>query len=279
MVSNSIYSSLSKDDMLAELKLQLSSPNNIKKTFVILEGVEDITLFSPLLSKDCSIFESYGGKQALEETINTCFQDKRVIGIRDRDYLLTTSNNRIFFCDYCNAEMMIISNEQGFSNVLLKILREQVDCNKIRDEILESLLILSAMRKANEENSWGITLKDISIPYILSICNPIVVDNLIEHINRKSKNTITLEKRKVIIDEANKIKGDLLNYTNGHDFCAALIDYLKKRASSNPSIHALSKDTIHIFLSLGYNIMYFAKTNLYKSLYDYQNQNDLKIVI
>ena len=33
-------------------------------------------------------------------------------------------------------------------------------------------------------------------------------------------------------DEANKIKGDLLNYTNGHDFCAALIDYLKKYANT-----------------------------------------------
>lgn len=116
MIENSVYLSLGKDSLHAELRMQLASPKNKNKVFIILEGQDDITLLKDCFTQDCYLFESYGGKQALEETVRL-FEYNNVIGIRDRDYT-KSCNPRIFFCDYCNAEMMVVSNNEAFNSLL-----------------------------------------------------------------------------------------------------------------------------------------------------------------
>ncbi len=277
MRSNSIYASLTKDSLLAELKMQLYAPANQSKTFIILEGKDDITLLESCFSKDCYLFESYGGKQALEEIVKM-FACPQVIGIRDRDYL-KTPNERIFFCDYCNAEMMIISNEDSFSSLMLKAVKIDEDFIAIRDTVLNSLLCLSALRKANEEHQWGLSFQKLSISCLLRGKGSIEKQELIEMLNRVNlNNLIDCDRENTVNQEIESIRDNLLAYTNGHDFCEALICYLKKNYSSNKQIGTWGIDDVHILLSIGFRPVDFTQTILYKNLYEYQEKNNLNIL-
>lgn len=278
-MANSIRTVLSKESLLAEIKMQLSAPANANKAIIIFEGTDDIAIFNSLLSdKNCLSLESYGGKQALEEIINCYIFDYRVIGIRDKDYLLTPSNNRIFFCDHCNLEMMIISDLEAFNHIMYKITQEVADYAEFRNKILISLILVSAARKANDENIWGINFQNISIDYLLKDSDQIVFENLVFHLNNKSDVKLTDIYIEQIKQTCSVISDNLIDYTNGHDFCAALCCFLKKYYSKKPVVKALGKIMLHLLLSMGYNNEYFKKTNLYASLQAYQDFNNLKIV-
>ena len=102
MATNSIRTNLSKDTTISEIKLLLSADREKIKKIVVVEGEDDIIFLSRFFNKDVILFESFSGKQGVEEIINTreiC--DFRVIGIRDKDYCNGHSNKRRFFYDRC----------------------------------------------------------------------------------------------------------------------------------------------------------------------------------
>ena len=278
-MSNSIRINLTKDDLLAEIKMQLSAPQNANKTFVLVEGIDDIALFEPLLNvNECFLFESYGGKEALSEIVSESFADKRVIGIRDRDYEGQSQCERMFYCDYCNAEMMMISNNTYFSSLMKKIVVSSMNYLQLRDEILESLKMVSFTRKQNDERKWGVTLNGISSSYLFSLSNPIDLDNLILHINSKSEIKINTEMMETIIDDACNNTNNLLLYTNGHDFCAILKCMIVKMCGQKCLLNRLAESDFRKILSLSYNYDYFKLTKLYELLKQYGNKESLRIV-
>lgn len=276
MIENSVYLALDKATMFAELRMQLSSPNNKKKTYIILEGQDDITLLRDCFTNECYLFESYGGKTALEETVNA-FQNSNVIGVRDRDYI-KFEKPRVFCCDYCNAEMMVVSNDKAFTVLLNKITQSNDNFVELRNQLLNDLIYLSAIRKLNEEYKFELNFKKVSINYLYRSKNLSNLSYLVEYINRYSEQKINDDKRKLIEDEVTKIKENLLLYTNGHDFCELLITFLKQQYPNKNVVKTLSIGNFHLVLYIGYSFIYFYSTDLYKKLYDYQINNNLSIV-
>ena len=133
--SNSIRMNLTANSVENEIRLLLSVPKNKYATMVLLEGIDDIKLFFSLVNNENTyLFESYGGKLGIKNILSKFTSDYRVIGIADRDYE-TKNIPKLFYCDYCNAEMMIASthrlrrrrilidfellNEQSFLGIIL----------------------------------------------------------------------------------------------------------------------------------------------------------------
>ena len=277
---DSIRTSLSKESMLAEIRMQLSAPQNENKTFVILEGIDDITMFDSLLSPvGCILYESYGGKIALNETVAETFNDKRIIGIRDIDYDITHECERIFYCDHCNAEMMMVANDSFFVTIMRKLIRHKEDFIQLRLDILNCLKYFSFTREQNDVNHWGIDLSNISVEYLISKNDPIKIDDIIDHVNIKNEIKIDNLKKEAICFAANNNRNSLLDYTNGHDFCSILKCMTKnKYGLRNSTLTKINDQDFKNFLSIGYTLDYFVETSLFDQLKKYQETNSLHIV-
>ena len=96
---NSIRDKLDEADTISEIRLTLThNPDNV---CVVVEGEDDQMLFRPLLSDNVEVFQSYASNTGVDNIVQNHFLgNKRVIGIRDKDYLTTPINNQCFFCDY-----------------------------------------------------------------------------------------------------------------------------------------------------------------------------------
>ena len=274
---NKIYNNLRKDDLLAELKMQLFAPSNTKKTFIVFEGLDDITLLKSCFTDNCILFESYSGKIGVEDIIDT-FDYPQVIGIIDRDYAHTLKK-RLFLCDYCNAEMMVISNDDAFTCLMEKLHLFNNDPIDFRNSVLNSLLYLSALRKANDEYHWNINFSRLPIIKLLENQTKILYDDLIQLINRQNvDNPINHERELLIQAESIKIASNLLMYTNGHDFCTAFIHLIKRKYPNNKVTKSLGEDNIHTMLYIGFRPVDFIKTNLFNEILNYQTENALNIL-
>lgn len=281
LINNSIRMNLSKYSMENEIRLLLSVPQNKSKTIVIFEGQDDIKLFMPLLNlNSVYLFESYGGKPAIKSILQVRFlNEKRVVGIADKDYEMQKVE-RLFFCDYCNAEMMIVGNDDSLAYTLFTVTNEWLDVSSVRDRVLQKLIFLTIIRKLNDENDWGLTFQNISINGIMQKSDLTPLMQAVRVINSKNRLNIIDEQRKGKIksEKEHLLSENLLEYTNGHDFCKALLREIKFLFPSSKKIASISSDEFEDFLRMGYRKEFFAYSSLYNSLYKYQTQNHLVIV-
>ncbi len=277
MLSNSIFNNLSKDQTFSEIRLQLSAPSNKNKSFVVVEGDDDISVLKPLLSDYCYLFKSHYGKSGVEELVKE-FDDVRLLGIQDKDYSITPVNQRIFFYDKCNLEMMIISDIECFENILYKIIKKNTNYEKLLHESLYNIICLSALRKSNDDNDWGVSFERLPLNILLLNSTPVKFNELMKYTSLKNDNRkFTPEEYANILCNIKQIKNDLLNYTNGHDYFISLLDILQKRFT-NKIIKNMGNHDLHLDFLIGYNYMYFYKTKLFQDLKDYGKSNNLKIL-
>ena len=158
---NSVREKLDEADTISEIHLMLGHNKNI--VCVVVEGEDDQKLFRPLLSDNVEIFQSYASKIGVDKIVKDHFpRNKRVIGIRDKDYLTKPVNKRIFFCDYCCAEMMIISLNSCFERIYSNFYKKGIlDSDSLRLHCLKRLEKLSKFRQLNEKNGWHIRFDGI----------------------------------------------------------------------------------------------------------------------
>lgn len=82
--------------------------------------------------------------------------EKRVIGIRDKDYQTKKRFERIFYCDYCCCEMMLVSDDETFEKLAVNFYRGKLPYSKLRYEILSKLFYLSVVRLCSDRYRWGL---------------------------------------------------------------------------------------------------------------------------
>lgn len=105
MGKNSIQSNLTKDDLIAEIRLTLGADFKREHTVIIVEGEDDISFFNGKLSSNVDIRESFSGKRGVLEIVSL-FSDSRVIGVCDVDYDTGTPSPQILYYDYSCLEMI-----------------------------------------------------------------------------------------------------------------------------------------------------------------------------
>ena len=277
MGNNSIRSNLSKDDIISDIILSMGADIHKKNVYVLVEGEDDISLIHPYITDNVMVYESYDGKNGVEFIVGERFaKNKRVIGIRDKDYQVEPVSDKVFYYDYGCMEMMLISNDDVFDNLCFEYYRGTTGSRQLRKQILKQLEFVSTIRMYNEREQWGIVLKGISLNQALeSERFEINNDIIINKINSMNNNFINDE----VIDKLNEeyestwSDEDYYYYTQGHDFFtlfAAVCNRYRKKGIKFTEVEASAR-CIFRWSDL-------IKTNLYAQIRSYSEKNSLKIL-
>lgn len=281
MGKNSIHCNLSKEDIIAEIRLTLAADFEHKKGVVIVEGEDDVLFFRGKLQPDIDIRESFSGKCGVIEIVNH-FSEDRVIGICDIDYDPRCFCSQIFYYDYSCLEMMLISNDTAFSSFFYTYYQSsKTSPQEVRFQLLSNLKWLSLCRKLSAENDWSINFKGVSVASAfdettqtletskllsqISKTNPGFISN-----HRDYLDLLSMECRK----EFNQ-NGYLL-ITQGHDF----LHYFQVLCESIRHLKGKSPGVAELFHALicSYRKEDFAESLLFRSLSEYQATYRLNIL-
>ena len=266
---NSIRDNLDEIDTISEIRLLL--PVQKEYTFILVEGVDDLQLFRPLLSEKVELIKSYGSKNGIEKIVGQHFKhNKRIIGIRDRDYAKKPCSKRMFFCDYCCSEMMIISNIEAFNKIYSNFYTGTMSPADLLLYCLKYLEYLSRIRKLNEEKNWKIRLDGIKANKLYNSNISIMNQNIISEINRQNP--------------SNQLDAVKILMINKQPSCSTLIDFLKI-TNGHDFVHIFSKlcnnwgfKYIEHSLRCAYSLEEFADSQLYKDLQQYEKTHHLSIL-
>lgn len=270
MGNNSIRSNLTKDYIISDLRLSLSDDIYREKVFVVVEGEDDIKFLKSYLNNETTVlYESYDGKNGVSEIVKNFFStDKRVIGIRDRDYLSCEESPKIFFYDNCCLEMMIVENEEVFNSIYNEFYKGEMQPMELLNKMLTELKILSIIRMYNEKFQWAINLKALSINKVF-IQEAYGIDNekVVNELNAVSNNIIDEGKIEMISEYGNEVqtRQELLKITQGHDFSSLFATV----CNSHTNKHINSK-SVEMALRCSYRKKDFKETRLYNMLATYQ---------
>ena len=280
MGANSILSNLTSSNTVSEIKMLLSADYAKKRTVILLEGEDDIKVFRFLVGNEVTLIKSYGASTTVDKLMPQHFaEEKRVIGIRDRDYQEKKKFERIFYCDYCNCEMMLISDDETFEKTAVNFYRGNLLPLQLRREILHKLYHLSVIRKCSERYRWALRISDTDLSKIISPRFKATRAQTVDFVNSYNhRNPLTQEKvRKLDHFRDNGRTEDYLMITNGHDFIEAFRIYCTdSRADSRR--HSLSDKMLSGALRCSYSLSAFKKTELYSALKTYATDNGLNIV-
>lgn len=261
---DSIRQHLTKDEMIAEIKMMLSADIVNKYQFLLVEGQDDITFFEGKTTNNVWIYESYSGKDGVYEIVNF-FDIDSVIGICDRDYDKKAHKN-IYYYDYANLEMMLLSNNKSFESFVNANYHGTLKCIKLRETIFDNLKFLSLLRKKSFENHLNICFRGLSFTECFKE-NTFNNSVLIKQISDRNKN-LALNYRKLLIEIRNTCDDNIdintyFSITQGHDFLCCFQLYCNQNRIRKKSVNI---ETLIISLISSYHFSYFKETNLYNSL-------------
>lgn len=280
MRANSIFSHLTEETTVAEIKMILSSDYKKKRTVVMLEGEDDVKVFRFLVSKDVTLVKAYGASTTVDKFMPKHFpSEKRVIGIRDKDYQEKKKFERIFYCDYCCAEMMLISDDETFERVCENFYSGNQTPLALRKEMLRKLFLISVIRKCSHKGKWGLKISDTDLAKVINPDFEPRRAEVIKFINGyNSKSKITPEREKIIAmhRDSGRVE-DYLEITNGHDFLEVFRIYCTHNSSNNRR-RSITEKALGGALRCAYTRDAFRQTSLYEQLLGYGEKNGLFIV-
>ncbi len=280
MGANSILSNLTAKNTVSEIKMLLSADYAKERTVVLLEGEDDVKVFRFLVSGSVTLIKAYGASTTVDKLMPQHFPDeKRVIGIRDRDYQEKKKFDRIFYCDYCNCEMMLVSDDETFERVAVNFYRGSLQPLQLRQELLQRLYHLSVIRKCSDRFRWALRISDTDLAKIINPRFKTSRAQTIEFVNSYNrKNPITPDKAKRLdyFRDTGKTE-DYLMITNGHDFVEAFRIYCVE-SRSDTRRRSLPDKMLSGALRCSYSLSAFKKTKLYSALKAYATENGLNIV-
>lgn len=268
MENNSIIKGLDKNSLINEIRLLLGNPQSRNKTFVVVEGIDDVLLMKKFLNDNAYLLTSNDGCNTVECIVNRNFGDKdNVIGIRDKDYLIKPSSHKIFFYDYNSLEIMLEANAEVFSAIYNENYHGQLSEKDLFETIFRKLKVISIVRRLNSEQKLGISFDVLKSTYktLLDIeeydewYSSLYEKLRIANDKCMNKNLKELVDRNI---EADWNKKDYLNETNGHDFNHLLYAF----CVSNYPKAKLSATEIEKSARICFSIKHFKKTDLYKNL-------------
>lgn len=274
MGTNSILSNLTKETAISQIKLSLGADIDRTRIHLVVEGQDDINVMKQFCETDTVIIESYSGKQGVEEIVRSIpVDDVRVVGIRDKDYRIESSHDRLFFYDNCCLEMMILKFDEIFEKLCFEFYEGQVNCSQLKEFVFKELYKLSMFRKYNEENCLGINFNGIKFVKLVNKDNELELAKLImklEEINPDIKKNMGFDSlwKKIEKEPVEKY----LDITNGHDF----LSYYKV-ICDNSRANKIGKNEIPVALRIAFGIDQFKQTKLYVELNNYCKKNGLRL--
>ena len=271
MDNNSIRKHLKREDIISEIRLLRGEDYKKEKTFVIVEGDDDLKFFKNKFNDNTYGFESFSGCDGVEEIVNYFQSDQRIIGIRDKDYSsLTSGENKIFLYDYHSLEIMLAMNDESFESICSEFYCGNENVFDLRNKVFQKLKYISCFREKNLSEGWELITENISIDELYRKSKLDCKEDIIKEINRPSKNNYDSEKQS-IVEEHYHFVTDLKLITRGHDF-SELFKVICNTSGIEKNIK--SKD-VELGLRTSFTKESFKRTNLFKSLSEYEKSYGL----
>ena len=265
MGNNSIKTNLTKDSIISDIKLLLGADINKENVYIVVEGDDDIKFLRRYLNSNVTIYESFSGKNGVEEIVNSkIISNSRVIGIRDKDYCNDLKSEKIFFYDRCCLEMMIIEFDKAFNGIYCEFYNGEMEPHKLKEHILTELFRVSQVRKYNEENKIGIIFKGLSFRSIIDDKFKIDTEKFIDQL-KKLNSGKPIDFTSIIGELVYQNTDNKLDITNGHDFILLFKVICDKGCSGKSA----NEKQISSVLRSSFSEEFLKKTTLYKSVSDY----------
>ena len=290
MDNNSIRTNLNREDIISEITLLCGEDYKKVKTFVIVEGDDDLKFIQNKFNSNAYGFESFSGCDGVEEIVNYFQSDKRIIGIRDKDYsILTSGENKIFLYDYHSLEIMLAMNNESFESVCTEFYCGDEKVFELRNKVFQKLKYISCFREKNSSEGWELITENISIDELYRKSKLDCKEDIIKEINRPSKNNYDSEKQS-IVEEHYHLVTDLKLITRGHDFSELFkvicntsrieknIKSKNNKSKNNKSKNIKSKD-VELVLRTSFTSESFKNTTLFQNLEEYENDNHLNFLV
>ena len=271
-------------------------------TYIIVEGKNDYTFYRKFTKNDdCNVEIAFGNLKAIQvihELLNRGYQS--AIAIIDSDFagldgkFPGAGTNNLFFTDEHDLEMMVMRSD-AFDIVLdhyaikskIETFRKENDNKTLREIFFELATPLAYLKLANKRYNLGLLFKpedqdgnvlpihdfikpaDLKLPTLERMIE--VVFNYSRKVNQKSINTDAKECKEKMASLMND-KIDLYQLCNGHDV-ANIICVALRRKISNQNSKVLTPETYEEALIFAYDSIDFKKTDLYKRLKKWEEEN------
>lgn len=270
---------LDANDAIGSIRLCINNPTTDKNTiWVLVEGNDDVKIFSNLLNCNCVSVETIpGGVSKLEFALSDLEKvTSRVLGIRDADFIhlnnYQVSLKSLFVTDCHDIEMQMVFSKKTMRSLFCEHQIDHSLSDNIINDILEAVKFIGAIRWYNDTYDLELSFKDLPL---VSFFNPdeLAIDKeaVISIINSRSSN----KKREITLQDIEDFmpsKVDLYNLCNGHDFVKALALFVSQ--TQKPQV---SDKDIQKALRLSYDIEAFKTSRLYNSLVDWEKRTSYRL--
>lgn len=267
------------NDIINEIRLSLKSPSGKNKVWILVEGIDDIKIYSKFFITDKVKFKEVPGAcEKIGPIVDILIKETRqVIGIKDADFLrlnktMATSKN-IFITDYHDIEMMIISCDDPLRNLYYEYPSKE-NAIEIREKILNVASFLGYTRWFNDLNHIQILFSGLALgPFYDENCN-FKKEEYIQELNKRSaekKQEITIDEISSFIKE--KDPTDLYQLCNGHDVCILFALHISKNISKK-----INNKDFEKYLRISYRKEDFLSTHLYSEIKNWSDTENFKIL-
>lgn len=271
-------------DFAAQLRMERQ---HHKGAFILLEGAHDIKRFRKFFDQQVSSIVNCYGKENVVGTIdleqNSGHSD--VIGFADVDFdrvLNMHADNEDIIYSFCHDFDMDVCH----SDAVCRYLDEMGDGNKIGalgghrpcvDNLLTALKPLSALRFANAKHNLNYSLKDLRHDEFFD-GSSIDVEAMIDHVSDGKFNTQVY--KDALAQHINHYRAadfDLRQFTNGHDFFAALGIALRDKLGSR-NVPQTWRSEVEKHLRLTFDLEDFRQTGCLPQIHEWQTRSGFRVL-
>lgn len=271
-------SSITYQEKINELRLDISHPNSRGINFVFVEGDTDIRVYRKLFDLEkCKVENIPGGNPKLEECVRTLTANyPLIIGIRDADFLrlndIPYNERNMFLTDCHDIEKTMLCHEPLINALFFEYSNHLKENHiEIINNIKTSILKLSLLK-------WLNHLENLELDFSPGFHDLISFDDfsidITQYINRvlaKSPNAVIKSADEILIklDNLSLLNPDLLQLTNGHDLLNAMAKYFREKQGRS----GISGKDLQSSIRMLFDEKAFQSTNLYNSLIEWQKAN------
>jgi Protein of unknown function (DUF4435) len=231
------------DDKLGELLMDVRHPNNAARVFVCVEGESDIRFFRKFFDlARCSVEQIPGGNVKVEACAAELARHHRLVfGIRDADFLRLGTEPyqqpHMFLTDCHDMEMGMVANDDVFASVLEQyapladhISHDPSAQQALRQRIMRVLEMISFVKWLNQQQNLALTLTGGFLDLLDFEGDAVDIEAWLKRVLAKSGNSNDIDPT-LILQQIATLKDtspDSYQLCNGHDFMAALAQYMRQ---------------------------------------------------
>lgn len=278
-MANSVLESQTTDSIASQIKLLLTYTIANDKVLIIVEGTDDKKFYSRYFDETNTMIYQAIGCDRLNEIVKNNIENKdHFIVIKDADFChimhVSSQYSNMFMTDAHDYEMMIVTSTDSFWKALLHEYLEnnKVILNEVK-KVPEEIQMYSWLKLYSMVKTLNVNFKSFKLSLVYDGEEPVSQDKCFDKLASMPK-SIMRHIEKLDFDQtlANYAAYDLMQLTNGHDFCEGVCYKYRKMTGKS-----LSTKEIESCLRLSFSEDDFKTTNLYKNISVWANALNLHL--